>query len=476
MKTKIQPVILCGGSGKRLWPASRADIPKPFLSFGREKSLFDATLERVAGEQFNSPLVVTTKDCVNIVMQNDLVRDTDVQVIVEPDGRNTAASIMAASIFLRDFAPDAIMLVLPSDHQIENQIDFRRLIIDTLPAVEGSNLVLFGVTPSKPHTGYGYIRSSFAYKSSVARVLEFLEKPSEEDAKAFVKAGDYLWNTGIFFGQIKTFLDLGSQHIKEQLNQIDKTMRNSTSDDRLLYLDPKGWDSVRSLSFDKTVVEKAKNVYCCHFHGMWSDLGDWETVLEMFPPDERGNRVTGNSKLFICSNSSVWSDDDETFIEGVGVNNLVIVKSHRSILVADKSKLQLVKEVADFHTDFIESKDIVEHRPWGCFRVLQENENCKVKSINVLPHARLSLQSHKFRSENWVVVEGTATVTVENKVISLNVGESVFIPAGAQHRLHNNTNEPLTVVETQTGTYFGEDDITRYQDDYSRSVSKNQVQ
>ncbi len=475
MKTKIQPVILCGGSGKRLWPLSQTNVPKPFLSFGGEKSLFEDTLGRVAGDKFNPPLVVTTKSCVNSVMQSDFVRENDVQVIVEPEGRNTAASIMAASIFLRDFAPNALMLVLPSDHQIKNQEGFSQALMDALPVVDKSNLVLFGVTPFKPHTGYGYIRSSGANRSSVARVLEFLEKPSEEDAKTFVGSGDYLWNTGIFFGRVNTFLDLGLKHIKEQVAQIDKTVLKSTSDNGLFYLDPKAWDSVQTLSFDKSVIEKADNVYCCYFDGVWSDLGDWDTVLEKFLPDEQGNRISGNSKLFVCSDSSVWSDDDETFVAGVGLNNLVIVKCHQSILVADKSKLQLVREAADFHADFIDKKDVTEHRPWGCFRVLQENENYKVKTIHVLPNARLSLQSHKFRSENWVVVEGTATVTLENRTMLLSVDESISIPAGAKHRLYNATDKPLTVVETQTGTYFGEDDITRYEDDYSRSVIASNV-
>lgn len=466
----IIPVILCGGMGSRLWPLSRTSLPKQFATLISGDDLFGLTLERVKKGSFDKPLIVASeshrfhvsKKVADIGMQCD--------VLLEPSGRNTAPAIMMAALHLKSQGRNGQMLILPSDHLIPDVDQFVNAVHVGLPSALNDMLVTFGVSPTSPKTGYGYIQAVDA-GSGLRDVLAFHEKPDRERAEQMLATGQYLWNSGIFLIGVDRLLSLAERHQSDMLMAVKTACADFVVDGEFYRPNLASWNVVPSDSIDYALVEKCEGVVCVPYTGQWSDMGDWNSVFAVNAEDKNGNRLNGAVTAIDCFNSNLWSTNDQTQLVGLGLNGIMAVATDDAIMVADVQRTQDVRSVvsildkAGLPQAHQHTKD---YRPWGWFESLILSPGYQVKRLHVAPKARLSLQSHKHRSEHWVVVAGTATVVINERKFKLNVNESVYINIGDKHRLANDTEMPLTIIEVQTGSYLGEDDIVRYQDDFSR--------
>ncbi len=471
----IHPVILCGGSGTRLWPVSRAAFPKQFVKLHGDGSLFQQAASRLSGEGFADPLIVTS-DPFRFTAQEQL-NDIGIQhsaIMLEPEGRNTAPAVLAASLWAAQRDPNAVLLIASSDHVVSDPAAFRDAVKAALPAALSGNIVTFGIRPDRPETGYGYLELEEKDIEVCAPLKRFVEKPDLADAEAMLVAGTYLWNAGIFLFRADTMLEAFQKYEPSMVTHAEAAMRNSKQDLGFLRLDPEAWSRLKSISIDYAIMEKANNLSVMPYSGHWSDLGSWSAVADQSAEaaDEHGNVVSNTAIAIDCHNSLLRTEDEGPRLIGIGLEDMVAVATGDAILLAHKDQSQRVREAVDLlkkegakeATEF--SRDF---RPWGWFESLAMGARFQVKRIVVKPGGILSLQSHKFRAEHWIVVEGTAKVTIGDDVKLVSENQSVYVPLGAIHRLENPGDVPMVLIEVQTGSYLGEDDIIRHEDVYART-------
>lgn len=468
----IHPVILCGGSGTRLWPLSRQSYPKQFARLTGDESLFQTSARRCAGDGFAPPLVVTGDPFRFIVLEQlAAVQMAPQDVLIEPAARSTAPAIAAAALWLAARDPDAVLLVLPSDHVIPDAAAFRAAVTAALPRAVAGDLVTFGIRPDRAETGYGYLELSEAAGAGPQPLAAFVEKPDTARAAAMVRDGRHLWNAGIFLFSARAMISAFAEHAPALLQGARAAVEGAARDLAFTRLAEAPWQALPDISIDYAIMEKAANLSVMPFAGHWSDLGGWEAIWQEAGPDASGNVLSGAAMAIDCRDTLLRSEAEGLQLVGIGLEGIIAVAMPDAVLVARKGEAQRVKDAVAalksagarqataFNRDF---------RPWGWYESLALGNRFQVKRIVVNPGAALSLQSHHHRSEHWIVVEGTARVTVDDEVRLVTENESVYIPLGAVHRLENPGKLPMVLIEVQTGSYLGEDDILRYEDIYAR--------
>lgn len=467
------PVILSGGAGTRLWPVSRKAHPKPFMRLADGATLAGSTIQRAlkVADSANT-LTVTGRDY--YFLTRDLYREVapegSHQFLLEPSGRNTAPAIAAAAHWVCDrFGPEALMLVLPADHLIRDQQAFEQAVTRARGLAAEGWLTCLGINPTHAETGYGYIRSG-AELSGGGRVIDaFVEKPDRDTARRYYESGKYLWNGGMFCFKARTVLESLAEHAADIGQAVADAWQASNRDADPVEIDPELFSAVRSDSIDFAVMEKAENRAVVPVSCGWSDIGSWQAISELYESDMLGNRVSGEAVLI---------DTRDTFVQGggrlvaaVGVENLVIVDTGDAVLIASRDRAQEVKAVVEElsrsdHESATYHRTV--HRPWGNYTVLDDAPDCKVKRLVVRPGGVLSLQRHQHRNEHWTVVAGQAVVRIDDEERELGPGQTTRIQAGQLHRLENRGQIDVHIIEVQTGSYFGEDDIERLEDIYGR--------
>ncbi|MBD9373201.1 mannose-1-phosphate guanylyltransferase/mannose-6-phosphate isomerase [Rhizobium sp. ARZ01] len=469
----ITPVILCGGAGTRLWPLSRKSFPKQFTPLVGKESLFTASVRRLNAPGYSAPIVVAGPDFRFIVKEQLAAAGvTDSEIMIEPDGRNTAPAILAAALQLAGRDIDTLMLVVPSDHLISDADAFRAAVMRGVPAAEAGQIVTFGISPTRPEIGFGWLEPDNSVEGPAAPLRRFVEKPNLLDAQAMLESGHFLWNSGIFLFSARSILEAFDRHAADMVPPVRHALDNATADIGFLRLDPEAWDAVIPISIDYAIMEQSENLSVVSYSGHWSDLGGWDAVAREMPADPESGVVTAGAATAIeCRNSLIRSESEGVEIVGVGLDNIIAVAMNDAVLVADRSRVQDVKKavVALKEKGARQAETFLrDHRPWGWFETLALGDRFQVKRIVVHSGAALSLQSHMHRSEHWIVVSGTARVTIDDAVRLVTENQSVYIPLGARHRMENPGKMPMVLIEVQTGAYLGEDDIIRYEDVYSR--------
>lgn len=467
----INPVLLCGGSGTRLWPLSRKSYPKQFSRLLGEESLFQASARRLGGADYAAPVVVTANDFRFIVTEQlAQVEIAPAALLIEPQGRDTGPAVLAAALHLAQRDPDGLMLVAPSDHVIPDDAGFAACVGRAVPAARAGQMVTFGITPDRPETGYGYLEMEpHTGGSDPIALRAFVEKPCATRAAEMVAAGNYLWNAGIFLFAVRTIVDAFRTHAPDMVTAVQQAVDGARCDLGFTRLDPAAWAQAPAISLDYAVMEKADNLSVVPYTGRWSDLGDWAAVWR--ETQEGGMALSGPATALDCDTTLLRSEVEGQVIVGIGLRDIVAVAMPDAVLVAHKDHAQDVKQaVAALKAKSAPQAESFpkDHRPWGWFESLAMGERFQVKRIVVHPGASLSLQSHHHRSEHWVVVAGTAKVTMGENTTLVSENQSVYIPLGMQHRLENPGKLPIVLIEVQTGGYLGEDDIIRFDDVYAR--------
>lgn len=477
----IIPVVLSGGSGSRLWPVSRALYPKPFLHLPNGRTLLACAFERATGlREAAATLLVTNRDYAFQCQDEFTATGSDHRLysILEPAGRNTAPAIAMAAWFMREhWGDDAVMLAIAADHLIVPHEAFQRDVDAAVALARQDRIATFGIKPAYPETGYGYIEVDRGKPlDGGVTVKRFKEKPDAETAAAFIADGQHYWNSGIFCMKAGLYLAELARHQPAMAALSETAWRKANErqarldpDSRSLELEAESFAALPDISVDYAVIERSDRVAMVPATFEWSDIGSWRSVSELVAPDTEGNRLVGPAILLDSTNTFIQSKD--RMIAAIGVQDLLIVDTEDALLVADRGRAQDVRRVTDRlraegHATHQHHRTI--HRPWGSFTVLQENSHYKIKRLEIKPGAGISLQLHHHRSEHWVVVEGEARVTRGDAVVTLQHDQSTFIPAGTKHRLENPGAAPLVVIEVQTGSYLGEDDIVRFEDRYGR--------
>ncbi|NDU93169.1 MAG: mannose-1-phosphate guanylyltransferase/mannose-6-phosphate isomerase [Ferrovum sp.] len=471
MKTAlpILPVILCGGSGTRLWPLSRKSFPKQFVPLIGDKSLLQLTLERVRTLS-ETPLALSSEEHRFLVQDAAEAAGVTLHQLLEPVGRNTAAAMAVGA--LAQSERTALLLFLPADHHIPDHAAFVETVLRGVPAAGSGHIVTFGITPTFPSTAYGYIECDRDNRGQIPAfpVRRFVEKPNAALAQQLLLQGDHYWNAGIFLTQAGTLLDALQQHAPDILEAARTALQRGTKDGLFTRLERSSFESCRSQSIDYAVLEHHTKVAMVPFDGAWSDVGSWNAVAELEPSDEAGNRISGQGHVHHCRDTYIHAPHRP--VVALGTEHLLIVDTPDALLVAHPDHAESVREVVEK----LEQRGVAEAtthrrvpRPWGVFDSIDRGERFQVKRITVKPGARLSLQLHHHRAEHWVVVKGAAQVTRGDEVFLLGENQSVYIPQGVKHRLENPTSEPLEIIEVQSGLYLGEDDIVRFEDGYGRS-------
>ena len=473
----IHPVILCGGSGTRLWPLSRKDYPKQFSKLFGEESLFQASLRRYLGDGFAAPVVLSHSDFRFLVAeQMSAVGVTEASILLEPEPRNTAPAILAAALHLATQGKGGeVMVVAPSDHVIRDTDAFLAAVQAGAEAAAGGQLVTFGIRPSRAETGYGYLELDAAPENGAPQavpVARFVEKPDEATAQAMLEGGRHLWNAGIFAFRVDSLIAAFEAHAPDMLAPCRAAVEGATPDLGFVRLEPEAFAKAPEDSIDYAIMEKAADVVTVPVDCGWNDLGAWDAVWREMSPDDGGLATSGNVTAIGCADTLLRSEEDGPRLVGVNLDGIAVVAMRDAVLVADMDDLQAVKDaVAAMKADGVREATTFPrtYRPWGWYETLALGERFQVKQIMVPPGKKLSLQSHVHRSEHWVVVQGTATVTVDDEVKLVSENQSVYIPLGAVHRLENPGKVDLHLIEVQTGSYLGEDDIVRYEDIYNRA-------
>lgn len=477
---KVYPVLLAGGSGTRLWPLSRKSYPKQFSKLIGEKTLFQSTAQRLTSSdmlEFASHITLTNADFRFIIIEQ--LQDIGIDpgpVLIEPEAKNTAAAILAASTFAYANDKNAVLLVAPSDHVIPNIRDFHDIVKVGLKHVKNGKIVTFGITPTHPETGYGYLELSTDTldENGTSDVKNFAEKPNIQEAKKMLEAGHYLWNAGIFLFRAKDMIDAFRAYTPETLDLVSQAVHDATTDLGFLRLAEEPWSTLEDISIDYAIMEKAQNLVAVPYRFKWSDLGGWDAVWLEGKPDSAGNVTSTTAHAIDCSNSLLRSESSNQQVVGIGLNNIMAIAMPDAVLVAPRGRAQDVKKAVELLTlkNIAQAKVFPkDHRPWGYFESLALGNYFQVKRICVKPEAALSLQSHNHRSEHWIVVEGTARVIIDDEIKLVTEGQSVYVPLGSKHRLENPAQSPMVLIEVQIGSYFGEDDIIRYEDLYARNLT-----
>jgi mannose-1-phosphate guanylyltransferase / mannose-6-phosphate isomerase len=473
----LVPVILAGGSGTRLWPVSRDTLPKQLARLVGEQSLLAQTVRRVLARARPDRVIVVGGKAQDFLVRRELAAIDPALVghrLLEPVGRNTAAAIaLAARHAQRHFGPEALLWVCPSDHLMHAPDALDAALDAALPVAAAGELITFGITATRPETGYGYIRAGAPMPAAggVLRVERFVEKPQRAAAEAMLAEGGHYWNSGMFlFRADRILAELGA-HAPAILATVEAAFAATTEAPGGTFEVPLAlWQAVPAAPIDKAVMERAARIAVVPCDPGWSDLGSWHALWEQLPKDAAGNAVQGDALLDASENCLVHAET--RLVACAGVRDLAVVETADAILVADRKRGDAVRDLVAMLKDAGRPEATAhgtEQRPWGSFQVLHEGPGCKVKEIIVTPGGRLSLQSHKHRAEHWVVVAGTARVTVDERILTLEPNQSVHIPLGARHRMENPGSVPMHLIEVQCGSYLGEDDIVRYEDAYGRS-------
>jgi mannose-1-phosphate guanylyltransferase / mannose-6-phosphate isomerase len=461
----VKSIIMAGGSGTRLWPLSRKNYPKQFLSLIDDKSFINVTAERLLKLSAPEDIYVVAGEDYKLTIAghlSKLLNKPFTNLIMEPMGRNTAPAIALTIKYLLDkekVSGQEILFFSPSDHIIKPVGDFTASIMDSIDLAK-DNIVTYGIVPSKPETGYGYVELGGEIKKNSYKVKRFVEKPDLAKANEYLKAGNYLWNSGMFLFSIDVMLSA----FQKLAPELYRAVKGQSYEEMLA-----GYSKLESISIDYAVMEKADNIVCGKMAVDWNDVGSWDSVYEIFVKDKKGNALSGDVLTLDVENSLVISREKLTAL--IGVSNLAVIETDDAILVSDRSRTQDVKEMVNI-LNKAKRPEATEHtttfRPWGSYTVLEASDRYKIKKIVVEQGQTLSLQRHAHRSEHWVVVKGTALVTVGDKEIYIHENESTFIPKSVQHRLSNPGKVPLEIIEVQNGEYVGEDDIERLEDNYGR--------
>ena len=476
--SKVYPVLLAGGSGTRLWPLSRKSYPKQFSNLIGEKTLFQGSAERLTSSdiiEFASHTTLTNADFRFII--GEQLQEIGIDpgsILIEPQAKNTAAAILAASIFVHSKDDNAILLVAPSDHVIPNTAAFHQTIKVGISHVQNQKMVTFGIKPTRPETGYGYLELSTnpLDDNGTSDLKNFIEKPNLQDAKKMLAAGHYLWNSGIFLFHAQDMIDAFGIYAPESRRLVSQAVDDASTDLGFLRLAADPWSELEDISIDYAIMEKAQNLVAVPYGSKWSDLGGWDAIWSESKPDSSGNVTSETAHAIECSNSLLRSESSSQQVVGIGLNDIIAIAMPDAVLVAPQGRAQDVKKAVEL----LKSKDIAQaeifpkdHRPWGWFESLALGDCFQVKRICVKPGSVLSLQSHKHRSEHWIVVEGTAKVTIDDEIKRVAEGQSVYVPLGAKHRMENPGESTMVLIEVQIGAYLGEDDIIRYEDVYARN-------
>lgn len=467
---KITPVILCGGSGSRLWPVSRASFPKQLFGFGAQTSLLQDTITRVSSSEFNAPIVITNNEYRFLVAEQIAALDSEAQIILEPISRDSCAAIIAGAKLAQQHDPEGVVLVLAADHAMPDMEGFLTHVRAGIAAAQAGHIVTFGIHPTAPSVSYGYLRAGEEIPGSApARHLDaFVEKPDSTTAQSYLDQG-YLWNSGNFMFRASTFLDEARKLAPAIAAPAEEAVAKASVDLDFIRLDQSAFERAEALSVDYAVMEKTSRAAVIPSDFAWSDVGAWNAIWELAPKDEAGNVSHGDGLFHNARNSYINSPHALTAV--LGLEDVVVINTRDALLVAHRDHAQDVKKIVGTLKQNQRS-EAVEHkrtyRPWGDYEQIDEGHRYQVKRISVKPGGKLSLQSHKHRAEHWVVVTGTARVTVDERVEDLGPNQSTYIPLGAIHRLENPGDVVLELIEVQSGSYLGEDDIIRYEDVYNR--------
>lgn len=468
----LHPTILSGGSGTRLWPRSRSNTPKQFLPLAGGETLFQQTARRVAGLPDATPvLTVCAED--HRFMVGEQLQAIDVAsggILLEPVARNTAPAIALAALHVEASDPCGILLVLPADHLIRDVAAFHSAVATGLPQAEAGGLVTFGIKPSHAETGYGYIRSGAVIDGAVRRIEAFVEKPDAERAAQYLASGDYLWNSGMFLFRADAYLEALARHAPDILRAARDSYAGATRDLDFIRIDADSFARSPSDSIDYAVMEKVDNAAVVPLDCGWSDIGAWSALWDVAERDGEGNASFGDV-IALDAHDNYLQAAEHRMIAALGIDDLVVVDTADAVLVAHRDRVQDVKQLVDElkaqgRTEHLHHRKV--YRPWGSYDSLAVGPRFQVKRIVVTPGASLSLQRHFQRAEHWIVVEGTAEVTCGDRTFLLHENQSTFIPLGEVHRLRNPGKTPVELIEVQSGSYLGEDDIERLEDAYGR--------
>ena len=475
MADLIVPVILAGGQGTRLWPLSRSARPKQFLDLTGDRSLFEQTLKRVSdADRYTAPVVITNADYRFLVAEQALEIGVPLSgVLLEPVARNTAAAIAAAAVFASEkFGGEAVLHILASDHAIDADESYWDAVDTAADAARAGRLVTFGIVPNYPETGYGYIEAGTPLANGVLEVARFVEKPDLKRAEEMVASGKFSWNSGMFMLSVETLIEELKALAPETLAAAKESVENARTDLDFIRLDPEAFAKAPSISIDYAVFEKTKLAAVLPVTFSWSDLGSWDAVWKMAPKDDNENATRGDVTLNNTSRSLVVSEAAHVAIDGL--DDIAVIASEDAIFVGKLSEAQKVGAIVktlklNKDTAVLTETHRTSYRPWGGYSNVLVGDRFQVKRLFVKPGKRLSLQKHHHRSEHWVVVRGTAEVTLDGKVSMLTENESIYLPLGCTHRLANPGKILLELIEVQTGSYLGEDDIMRIEDEFGRA-------
>jgi len=468
---QIVPVILSGGSGTRLWPLSRKQYPKQYLALASDNTMLQETILRLKGlDDLADPIIVCNADHRFLVAEQcQQIGIKNPTILLEPVGRNTAPAIAAAALQSLKDSDGSMLLVLSADHVIQDVKAFHQAInIANQQALNGK-LATFGIVPTDANIGYGYIKSSKDNIDGAYKVEEFVEKPNLKTAEFYLEQGSYLWNSGMFMFQARSFIDELTIHAPNIVTLINNAVNSATQDLDFIRLEKQAFESSPSDSIDCALMEKSDNVVVVPLNVQWNDIGAWPALYDIGTKDSQGNVIKGD--VITQDTTNTYINADHHMVAAIGVDNLIIIDTPDATFIATQDKAQEVKSIveslqASGRCESTAHRKV--YRPWGWYDSIESGEHFQVKRLHVKPGAKLSLQMHHQRAEHWIVVSGIATVTNGEQTFELNKGESTYIPLGVTHALANNTSEPLEIIEVQSGTYLGEDDIVRFEDIYGR--------
>lgn len=459
-------IVLCGGVGTRLWPVSTTQTPKQFKALWGEESLFERALIALRDCDFIDEIIIVANVRYRALVEAFLKQHEieAYKIICEPFQKNTAPAIALACEVIEATSSPSDVIVLPSDHLIQTYEPLLGALRSAKSRADAGDLITFGLSPAAPETGYGYIEFSANDAQPLKKVTKFHEKPTKALAAQYLKEGNYLWNTGIFYFKTSSYLEAVSQYLPQMREICAQSIR---VDGHIVHVEEEIFSQVQSISIDYGVLEHSQNIQVCPLSLDWSDVGSWHSCWKAASKDEQGNLLEGRVAAHGVSNSFIKT---ESMSVGVcGLQDVVVVQSGNNLLVSSLAACQDVRSIAQTFAECGPQENEIVTRPWGCYQTLYEMPGLLMKKIIVNPHSRLSLQSHEHRSEHWVVHLGQASVQVDEKTVTLSKDEHVFIPCGAKHRLENCTSQPIEILELQLGAILSEDDIRRYEDDYNRA-------